>query len=250
MGSPTLVQRSSRLLLKESILLAGLTALAHYCAYRYEVGYYRAFAAPEELISIGLSTLLIAASVLGGAAVTAYWYLEPVASWVLRPVHTARAPKVRVLLSVLLLFALQWCVMAGLYNGSWRATAAWSGPATAALLLLVYLGMEWALADLPELKRTTYRTIPAWLLLGGALIAATTSLCQGFGHQAATRQRRFTVIANAAGLCAIRRVDGALLCVSYDTTSHVLTGTARLVGLNESGLLLSQRAIGPLKLPP
>jgi len=45
-------------ILTEGVVLATVPIIAYYSAYQYEVGYYRAFGAPENLISVDISTLI------------------------------------------------------------------------------------------------------------------------------------------------------------------------------------------------
>src|SRR5574341_343888 len=47
-----------QIILREGIILAAIPAISYYSAFQYEVGYYRAFGAPENLISVDISTLI------------------------------------------------------------------------------------------------------------------------------------------------------------------------------------------------
>ena len=63
-------------ILTEGVVLATVPIIAYYSAYQYEVGYYRAFGAPENLISVDISTLIAFGSATLGIIFVLYSIMD------------------------------------------------------------------------------------------------------------------------------------------------------------------------------
>ena len=55
-----------RKLFTESIILAAIPIIAYYSAFQYKVGYFQAFGAPADLISVDIGTFVLFGSAIFG----------------------------------------------------------------------------------------------------------------------------------------------------------------------------------------
>lgn len=240
------ISEAKKSILTEGVALAAIPVIAYYCAYQYEVGYFRVFSAPEDLISVDIMTLILFASVfLGMGIIFLYNFLEPLRF--VRPDKLLAMPRKHALLGLVLLFFSLWNFSAVLHQFRWLSALVF--PVIVVGQLLFAIALEWSNRSEMKDQKKSYPSYPQWLLVGSLLYTFSTFLCQDIGQHSAETQKRFTIIKGTENTLVIRKVGDHLLCATYDSTSHTFSRSTRLIPMDKE-LNLEYRDIGPLHRSP
>lgn len=124
---------SKKFTLTEGLLLAAIPIVAYYLAYQYEKGYFSAFAAPENLITIDISTFLLFASTLLGTPILFYNFLEPILTF--RLGQLSKMSQKRMVFLLLLTFLSLWLLFSYLNQFQWIKAV---GPPLTIVVLMLF----------------------------------------------------------------------------------------------------------------
>jgi hypothetical protein len=221
-------------IITEGVVLATVPIIAYYSAYQYEVGYYRAFGAPENLISVDISTLIAFGS--GALGIIYFLYVITDALWPSRLDKLSEMPWRKTFLYLLLTFICWWILLYHIFESGWVKSLLI--PAYFVLLLFFYRLFG---------KSNAY---PKWILVLLILVSLLETISQGIGGHNARTQRRFTVIESETNTFVIRKLGDNFLCSTYDPCSRTYVKHFQLIPIKDEGLSLEYKDIGPLRSSP
>lgn len=221
-------------ILTEGVVLATIPIIAYYSAYQYEVGYYRAFGAPENLISVDISTLIGFGSATLGVIYILYCIMDT-----LSPSRLDKLSEMswrETFIYLLMIFILLWALLYLIFQSAWLKSLL--APTYFVLLLFFYrfLGKS--------------KLFPKWILVLLILVLLLDNICQGIVEYKARTQSQFTVIESEPNTFVIRKLGDNFLCSTYDPCSRTYIKHFRLIPIKDEGLSLEYKHIGPLHSSP
>jgi len=216
--------------LTEGIMLAAVPIIAYYSAYQYEMGYYRAFGAPENLIQVDMSTFIAFGSAILGLIFTLYIFMETFWHWLHDKLLEMSWKKT--LISLITIYLLLWLFFDLLYEYRWIKTALLS----AGIVLLILL-----------FRISKNGVYPKWLFLLVITASLLDLTCQGIGQSSARKQTKFTVLENGNYTFVIRRIGDYFLCSTYNPQTRSFIKTFQILPIQETGLNIEYNEIGPLR---
>ena len=213
-------------ILTEGVVLATIPIVAYYAAYQYEVGYYRVFGAPENLISVDISTFIA----LGSATLALFFTLYNISNmfWPSELDKLSEMSWRRTITQLLLIFLGLWALFYLFYQSGWLKSAI---PPTfiVVMLFLFRLGM--------------FKAYPKWLFFFFILVVLLGDICQGIGQFNGKTQIKFTVITSEKDTFVIRKLGNYFLCSTYDANSRTFVRNFRLMPIKDEGLSLEYKNI-------
>ncbi len=190
----------------EGITLALSPVVAYFLAYQYEVGYFKFFGVPTELITVDTTTLLVVGSTIVGFLTILFQFGDMLL--LLTPESLLKLPgKVWPFVMLFLGFLCMWLVFTIFLNW-WKAIAV---PAWATLMFLMqYLSTRY------------YRNkaIPDKMLTLLIIAIVGIVLFRAIGKWCAENQRSFVILTEQPGSFVIQKMGDYLLLGTYDENSR------------------------------
>jgi hypothetical protein len=215
--------------LSEGVMLAVIPAVVYFLAYEYELGYFKAFEAPEDLVSVDLTSILTFSIAAFGLYSILYQVFNSL--WYSHLNITELSWKHLFFKKALPLFFLLFFLFYLLYPFSWLRTVI--SPALLILTFIIFI------------KENVYSK---WFTTFIFIATLSISICQGIGQYSAANKITFTVVKDK-NIFVIRKIGDYLLCTTYEAKSKTFSKTFQTIPLKED-LYLEYKNIGPLHLQP
>lgn len=216
-------------LLTEGTMLAVVPATVYFLAYQYEVGYFSAFGAPEDLVSVDITSIITFGIAAFGIWAILYNILNSL--WHTWLINITEMSWKQLLLEAVTLIFMLFLLFYLLYPFSWIRTVIYP----ALFVFLAILAIKWS-------------TFPKWLTAFIFFMVLAISVSHGIGHFTAASRINFTIIRDK-NIFVIRKLGDYLLCSTYDAKSKTFTKTFQIVPFKDD-LNLEYRNIGPLRPQP
>jgi hypothetical protein len=224
------VPTKKKTFLTEGITIAIVPAIAYFLAYEYELGFFNAFKAPEDLVSVDITSIITFS--MGAFLFNSILYQVVTSLWYTHHVNLAEMPwKPLFFKKVLPFFFLLVLVLFSLYPFTWVRTVI-----SPALLILSFIIL---------IRTNIY---PKWFTTFIFIATLSIIICQGIGQYTAAKKISFTVIKDK-NIFVIRKLGDSLLCSTYDAKLKTFSKSFQVIPLKED-LNLEYKEIGPLHFQP
>ncbi len=219
------------LLSREALLIAVFPIFAYYSVYQYLSGYFGFYGAPQDLISVDISTF-----VRFGTLIMAFLYLVySLGSETWSALAEVRDFSKRRLIVTSISLPILLGVLSYVLVDDWRKSAIFSGVFLGQYLWLIYTE-----------KRSSPDLFPQWLVKFIILFTLLTITCQSFGYYSARIKTRYTVVTGYVDVFVISKSGDYFLCGTYDIEDQTFPKSFRLLPVRDSGLNIEYKRIGPL----